>query len=141
NAAGLSLDGTGTQQILLAGTNFGTSRAGYIDNFAWGNFSLASGESLDVADGNSTPGAALYVGLFDLGGGLPQLSDIFSNYNIYYDPTLAGNAYLGGKNYALNGTGQLMAVSSVPLPPAVWLLGSGMLGLVVLARRKRASGC
>jgi len=29
-------------------------------------------------------------------------------------------------------------VSSVPLPPAVWLFGSGLLGLVGFARRKKA---
>ncbi len=139
-ASSLSLDGTGSQQLLLAGANLGTSRAGYLNNFAWGSFSLASGESLTIGDGNSTPGAALYVGLFELGGGLPQLSDIVSNYNIYYDPTLAGNAYLGGKDYALNGTGQLMAVSSVPLPPAVWLFGSGLVGLFAIGRRRRGLG-
>ena len=29
-------------------------------------------------------------------------------------------------------------VSAVPIPAAVWLLGSGVVGLVVLKRRKKA---
>lgn len=136
-AASLSLDGTGTQQFLLAGANFGASRTGYTNNFAFGTFALASGESIDVGDGNSTPGAALYVGVFDLGGGLSQLSNIHSNYNIYYDPTLAGNAYLGGKTYALNGSGYLVAVSSVPLPSNAWLLSTGLILVTGIARRRR----
>jgi len=30
------------------------------------------------------------------------------------------------------------AASPVPIPPAVWLFGSGLLGLVGIARRKKA---
>ncbi len=68
-ASSLFLNGTGTQQLLLAGANFGTSRAGYVNSFAWGSFTLGAGESVNVGDGNSTSGAALYVGLFQRGGG------------------------------------------------------------------------
>ena len=38
----------------------------------------------------------------------------------------------GGASFALAG-----AISSVPVPAAVWLFGSGLLGLVGVARRKR----
>jgi hypothetical protein len=40
-----------------------------------------------------------------------------------------GNIYIGLDN---------VAVSQVPLPPAVWLFGSGLLGLVGIARSKKA---
>jgi len=52
--------------------------------------------------------------------------------------TNAGYQYLNNKDY---GGGFALAVSpgqisAVPLPGAAWLLGSGLLGLVGLARRK-----
>lgn len=42
-----------------------------------------------------------------------------------------------GATPAFNGTGSL-APSAVPVPAAVWLFGSGLLGLVGVARRKKA---
>jgi hypothetical protein len=43
---------------------------------------------------------------------------------------------LGDKSYALNGLGFLMP-AAVPIPPSVWLFGSGLLGLIGIARRKK----
>jgi hypothetical protein len=122
--------------LYLAGADLGNFASGRNNNFAWGEFSLGSGVSLRLWDGNADPGAALYVGLFDLADGAGQLSNIYGDYNIYYDATLAGNSYLGDKSYALNGRGFLMP-AAVPIPPAVWLFGSGLLGLIGVARRKR----
>ena len=136
-AASLILNGSGSQNLYLAGSDLGAVNAGYQDNFSWADFSLAAGDSLNVFDGNSDPNAALYVGGFSLGGGLDQLTSINSDYNIYYNPNVAGNAYLGGKTYALNGSGYLIP-AVVPLPPALWLFGSGLLGLIGIARRKVA---
>lgn len=31
------------------------------------------------------------------------------------------------------------SISAIPLPPALWLFGSGLLGLVGIARRKKAA--
>lgn len=42
-----------------------------------------------------------------------------------------------GATPAFNGTGSLVA-PAVPVPAAVWLFGSGLLGLVGVARRKKA---
>jgi len=99
-----------------------------------------SGISLSVQDSNSDGNAAFYAGLVSLADGVDlgtlSIGYITSNYNIYYNPLLAGNAYLGGETFALNGSGFLLP-SSVPIPPSVWLFGSGLLGLVGIARRKR----
>jgi hypothetical protein len=133
-AASLFFNGAGDQNLYLAGSDLGTLYSGYSNNFAWGEFSLDSGTSIHLFDGNSDPTAALYVGLFELGDGLTQLGSIYSDYNIYYDPNAAGNAYLGGQQYALNGSGFLLP-AAVPIPPAVWLFCSGLLGLVGVARR------
>ena len=44
-----------------------------------------------------------------------------------------------GWNATFGGTVTVTSVSAVPVPAAVWLFGSGLLGLVGVARRKRAA--
>jgi hypothetical protein len=34
---------------------------------------------------------------------------------------------------------QGIVTSTVPIPPSIWLFGSGLLGLVAIARRKKAA--
>ncbi len=140
NGASLILNGTSMQNVYLAGNDLGALVSGYGNNFAWGEFSLVAGTSVKLWDGNSDPGAALYVGLVELGGGISQLSSIDSPYNIYYDANLAGNAYLGGQTYALNGGGSLMAAQPVPEAKtyAMMLAGLGLMGVVVRRRQQVA---
>lgn len=50
-------------------------------------------------------------------------------------------AFVDGSQYATSGFNydlQLTAVSAVPLPAAAWLFGSGLIGLIGFARRKKA---
>ena len=110
--------------------------AGYTDNFAWGSLDF-SGQTLNLVDGNDTFGGALYVGLIMgviLNDGM--VADIYGNgLNIYYNPDLAGNAYLGKGIYGLMGGGYLEPAHT-PLPGSVWLLLSGLAGLGYWRRRK-----
>src|SRR5207244_8489985 len=106
---------------------------GYADNYAWGTVELAASAGLSItAPGNG----ALYAGVFALDGGLGQLASIMSDYNIYYDPLLAGNSYLHGQTYALTGAGFLIP-TAVPEPEiyASLLAGFGLIGF--LARRRK----
>ena len=52
-------------------------------------------------------------------------------------PMLSGP--FAGFNAAFGGTATTTSVSAVPVPAAVWLFGSGLLGLVGVARRKKSS--
>jgi len=62
---------------------------------------------------------------------------LFSLYAVpvdsYYDPNLAANAYLDGRNYALVGGGELLAA---PEPSTLALLMPIVAGGAVVARRR-----
>ena len=55
----------------------------------------------------------------------------------HWTSKIVGGAFNGQTGtYDVSGTG---AISAVPLPAAVWLMGSGLLGLVGVARRRKAA--
>lgn len=135
--AELFFDGSGIKSLYLAGIDEGLSPLGFTNNFAFGLLSLASGAELNIYDGNATAGAALYVELLNLADGVNQLGSIHSDYNIYYNASLAGNAYLMHRTYALDGGGFLMAAVPEPETYAMLLAGLGVLGFA--ARRRKQS--
>lgn len=45
------------------------------------------------------------------------------------------DAIMGGNTFPLNEYYTFVIRSNVPLPPAVWLFGSGLLGIIGVARR------
>ena len=49
------------------------------------------------------------------------------------------NSTGGTTAFAINGTFLLHDVPAIPIPPTVWLFGSGLLGLVGMARRKKSA--
>ena len=116
---------------------------------------LLIGTEYDVLDvmGTATLGGTLDVDWFDLGGGLFDASlgdsfDILSAEAFVGEFDLLSLAVLGeGLNWKMDylfdeiGTtdiARLTVVSSVPVPAAVWLFGSGLIGLIGVARRKKA---
>lgn len=133
----LFFDGSGIKSLYLAGIDEGLSPLGFTNNFAFGLLSLASGAELNIYDGNATAGAALYVELLNLADGVNQLGSIHSDYNIYYNASLAGNAYLMHKTYALDGGGVLAPAIPELETYAMLLAGLGVLGFA--ARRRKQS--
>ena len=106
---------------------------GFIDNFSLSELVIGPNSRIFLADlldnGNRNgpfgSAEALYVDtlVFADAGALLNLNGL----NIYYN-TLVGS------------TGQIIDQSVVPVPAAVWLFGSGLLGLIGVARRRRVQG-
>jgi fibronectin-binding autotransporter adhesin len=93
----ISFNAVGTHQLTWPGTDQGRGNAGFINNFAVGNFVLPSGASLTTVGGG-----ALYTRVLSLGNGLSQISSISgSGLNIHYNPGSPQNAYLNFQTYAL----------------------------------------
>jgi hypothetical protein len=95
----------------LAGVDLGPSHFGYLNNFSFGTFRLGSGHSLILSDGNLVPGVAIYVSTLVLEGGVAQIGSITGNgFFLYYDPTVAANAYLNAQTFPLAGGGAVQPV-------------------------------
>ena len=140
-AASLVFAGAGDRLLTLAGADLGLGSSGYAHNFAWGGLTLAGGARLVLQDANATGGAALYVGGVEgaLIDGDRVLNITGNGYNVYYDASLAANAYLGGRTYALGDGGALIAANPVPEPEtyALLLAGLGVIGLLAHRRGPR----
>lgn len=103
-----------SHQMQLAGQDVGAKAVGAVNNFAWGSVTLSNGDRLTLADGNATPGAALYARQVNLPGGMGELGNISSGYNVYFDPTLPANQPLLGGGRFGSGGGLLLPWSFVP---------------------------
>ena len=98
------VDTPGVHNITLGSEDFG--QYGATGNFNWGTLRLESGVQVNLLD-DVGDGAAMYVGHLELADGVSQLSSINSAYPIYYNASLASNAYLAGQDYTLSGGGIL----------------------------------
>jgi hypothetical protein len=117
-----------------------------------GNAAINTG----VEDTSSGVGQAIYSpnALPDptqwYGAGLNNVSNLGQTANLYMLATNGGASGTGGLsttkafvfqfvNLTLTTAGDLIGVASVPIPAAIWLLGSGLLGLAGIRRRTVAA--
>ena len=110
SSAHLRFSGNGVQhRVAWPAADRGADPSGFDNNFAVGVLSLASGNSLALLDGNSTPGCAIYVRVLQLADGVGQIANIGTSgdVSIYYDENHPGNAYLERKTYPLSGGGSI----------------------------------
>ncbi|SMF95408.1 autotransporter-associated beta strand repeat-containing protein [Methylomagnum ishizawai] len=119
NTANASLEFTGTQGthhlMQLAATDKGTGSEATHKNFLWGAVKLGAGNTLELTDGNAEgKKPALYVQKLVLPGGKAQLADITSDYNIYFNSTLAANNGLQDHMAFGGGNGELLSWSFSP---------------------------
>lgn len=134
-AAELSFRGGGASAhtMSLAGRDMGASYFGTVANFAWDTLRLRAGESLILADGNATPGAAFYAESLILEGGLAQLLSVTGNgFNIYYNPFTPGSAWLGGRIWPVTGGGAIIPMAAILDITAVNTLANGHVTFDVL---------
>ncbi len=129
----------GGHSFALAGADLG--QAGYANNFAWGVFDVTGVLTLNLLDGNaSEAGGALYTGSalgLDIDWDTRTIKNVYGNgMNVYYQPSAAGNAYLGGGTFNLMNGGQLRAVPE-PVSCVLFVLGGGV--LAGFARRRSKS--
>ena len=68
-------------------------------------------------------------------GGTTNITDSF-NPSLQFDPSENYYAFIAGGSVIPTEVDIDLTVSSVPVPAAVWLFGSGIVGLIGLARRK-----
>jgi len=129
--------GTPSDSVDVRGVDLGPDAFGYVDNYAIHGLSLASGRSLQLVDSGSS-GGALYVQTLVLDDGVIQLADISGDaLNIYYNPALPENAYLGGLTYPLgNGTSNLLPIG-IPEPGTLFLMLLGFTCLYQRSSRKQ----
>lgn len=109
---------------------------------AWGvdlaSFANATSILVEVFGPNPTD-AALASFNFPHGGGSP-VSDFFG-FNIT-DGLMADHVVFSisaSSGFETIGMDNIAFVSAVPVPAAVWLFGSGLLGLIGISRRKKAA--
>jgi hypothetical protein len=83
-----------------------------------------------------------FAGVFDNGTGIADIvcgvdCAVGDSFTLTYNAVVprADPSNFGGVSYSLNLVG---TVGAVPVPAAVWLFGSGLLGLVGVARRRKA---
>jgi hypothetical protein len=139
---------------MIFSSNLGTLNNGVVNNFNLGNLvAFSNGINNDLntggvlsplTTGTETTGSGLYPAPAQQKYGLigaPDMSSVgtAAQFFGYTGNNVAGtlNSYLLGS--ATLGADGTLAINAVPLPAAVWLFGSGLMGLVGVSRRRKAA--
>jgi hypothetical protein len=133
-----------SHNFYIAGADHGSTYNYSNTEFSWSTLNIL-GQTVHLLDGNTgNTGTAEYVKVL-LGANVNYATGVVNNIfnddsnaiNIYYDPKALANFYLLGRDYTFAGGAGMLIADAVPLPPSVFLLGSGLLGLGLLGWRRR----
>lgn len=114
----------------------------FSDNVGGGCMGISPSGVLPLVTDNAVNGKEYAQGDGVGIGGNPMQDGPFQNFNANFDvltmtfASYDANATIG-PFCDFDPSGNLCAVSQVPVPAAVWLFGSGLLGLVGVARRRK----
>ena len=126
-------------EYFVFGRNADSSlNGGYTANYVFSNFTLSNTiDAIILAFGDTEITRLEYESGFGVAGNSMELFDLPSsndNYQLTPDSLMYGLGDIGTPGTM----GSHELVSSVPIPAAVWLFGSGILGMASLTRRKQA---
>ena len=139
NSAGASVScatvGTACSGTGLAATHTGTTLT--IDLSAWGGWYKPFSAQFPLF-----PDTAAVVSASALGAGTLNADQFYYTLDWSHNITVAENGFFANNiaDFHLEGIGTVSGVPQVPIPAAAWLFGTGLLGLVGVARRKRTRG-
>ncbi len=137
----MSLYGNGTGSLVDNGNESGEWSLSIGTQFEWLDGTIFDLGVLDYSTANT---AGYYIDTQP--GVLQTVSGVAMDYQtgdaVFVAQTgiLSGtpNGYLDGLRFTISIAGNDPIVQVVPIPGAVWLFGSGLLGLIGLSRRKKA---
>ena len=108
--------------------------------FDWGTDLAGAGVDIIFGDGTNTSTVASWSSLAATGGSAP--GNLVTQTTMGITWGAVNSSAITEIKFVVNGVQDMDSiidnVSAVPVPPAVWLFGSGLLGLISIARRKKA---
>jgi len=129
--------GGGVSVDFSAGTGFVNADAVTMDATVW---NIAADTTIDNGAGVVTAEALGFPGTtastFDLAV-ITFTATSLGNFAMTMSESVINPFFLSDGITLANPTFAGLNVSVVPIPPAIWLLGSGLVGLIGMARRKR----
>ena len=134
---------TGTDQLTVAATGDttnGLDMSGWTVNWNGGPIDMGAGGAWAVANCGA-PGMGCGAATFaDSTADISWSGTYGDTYTLFYTATVPSGGFAGTQYFLkLTGTVEAASAPAVPVPAAVWLFGSGLLGLVGVARRKKSA--
>ena len=126
--------GGGGSVFSSAPTFWGDSTLAHQAALAIANYLGPNDETASRSDSFLVPYRTAYG--TPIGPGYDTISTYSDVYFNTYSDTVMTTSRLDSSSYAMNPYASFSAV--VTVPPAVWLFGSGLIGLIGIARRKKA---
>ena len=134
----------GTPVMGLSQTSTGTLPVGAYINFSTGVYSIDisavryASAPFTIEAWTSTNGTGTLIDSVEVTADWLDLSSIWGAYNLTSNSQIHSLYLLGSSNWAIWDDLTVDTSPTVPIPGAVWLFGSGLVGLIGVARRKKS---